>query len=351
MSQKSLRPHGGAPTIADVAAVAGFSPMTVSRVINGKKNVRETTRKAVQAAIAKLSYSPNQAARTLAGADQIRIGLVYSNPSAAYLSRFLLGSLEQARLSQAQLVIEKCDNNAIDEEKAVRDLLMTGVDGVILSPPLCDSDVTLALLEASGKAAVAVANWCPPGTISVVRIDDRAAAAAMTAHILALGHRRIGYVIGNPAHKASEQRLQGFRQAMAAAGIDIAPELVVQGMFTYRSGLAAAEQLLDLAEPPTAIFAGNDDMAAAIVAVAHRRHLSVPQQLTVCGFDDTDFAESIWPELTTIHQPIADMARAAVTMLVSAIRAHRAGRHEGKHEAVLEYTLIRRDSEGPPPAG
>lgn len=349
MSQKLLRPQWGAPTIADVAAEAGFSPMTVSRVINGEKNVRETTREAVLEAIAKLNYSPNLAARALAAADQIRIGLLYSNPSAAYLSRFLLGSLEQARLSQVQFVIEKCDNNPADEQQALRELLMTGVDGVILSPPLCDSEAMLALLEESGKVAVAVANWRPPGTISIVRIDDRAAAAAMTEHILALGHRRIAFVIGNPAHKASEQRLLGFSHAMAKAGIDVAPELVVQGQFTYRSGLAAAELLLDLPERPTAIFAGNDDMAAAIVATAHRRQLSVPQDLTVCGFDDTDFAQSIWPELTTIHQPIAEMARTAVTMLVDTIRAHRAGRSRGKREAVLDFTLIRRDSEGPPP--
>ncbi len=322
--------------------------MTISRVINGERNVRESTRAAVLTAVKALNYSPNAAARMLAGADQIRIGLLYSNPSVAYLSRFLLGSLQQARLSQVQLIIEKCDSDPSDEEAAVLDLLASGVDGVILSPPLCDSVRILEMLTGSETSLVVVANWSPPGDISVVRIDDRGAAAAMTRHLLGLGHRRIGFIIGNPTHQASGQRLQGFRQAMAEAGIAIDPTLVVQGQFTYRSGLDAAEQLLDLPERPTAIFAGNDDMAAAVVAVAHRRHLNVPPDLTVCGFDDTDFAQSIWPELTTIRQPIADMARTAVELLVQAIRDKRAGRPAHRQESVLEFTLIRRDSDAPP---
>ena len=340
----------GVATIADVAAEAGFSPMTVSRVINGEKNVRESTREAVQAAIAKLNYSPNLAARTLAGADPIRIGLLYSNPSAAYLSRFLLGSLEQARLSHIQLIIEKCDSGAAEEETAARELLATGVDGIILSPPLCDSVPLLEMLAQSAAQTVVVANWLPQVGVSVVRIDDTEAAAAMVRHILALGHRRIGFIIGNPTHKASEQRLLGFRAAMATAGLAIEQSYIAQGAFTYRSGMRAAEALLALPDRPTAIFASNDDMAAATVAVAHRLHLDVPGDLTVCGFDDTDFAQSIWPELTTIHQPIAAMARCAVDMLVRKIRARRAGKDQPAEEALLDFTLIQRESDGPPRA-
>lgn len=318
--------------------------MTVSRVINGEKNVRQSTCDAINEAIAKLNYSPNLAARSLAGADQIRIGLLYSNPSAAYLSRFLLGSLEQARLSHVQLIIEKCDSGTKEEEAAVRDLLESGVDGIILSPPLCDSQPLLDMITATGTLLIVVANWQPTG-VSVVRIDDQEAAASMTRHILSLGHKRIGFIVGNPTHKASEQRLLGFRGAIAAAGLDWTDALVAQGQFTYRSGLAAAEVLLDLPDRPTAIFASNDDMAAATVAVAHRRHLDVPRDLTVCGFDDTDFAQSIWPELTTIHQPITQMSRTAVEMLVNQIRARRSGKDEPVQEALLDFTLVRRDSD------
>ena len=348
MIQKSPRSQPGVPTIADVAAKAGFSLMTVSRVINGEKNVRQSTREAVLEVIKTLNYSPNQAARTLAGAEPIRIGLLYSNPSTAYLSRYLLGSLEQARLSHAQLIIEKCDSGTAEEAAAVAAVIATGVDGVILSPPMSDSLPILELLEKSTVLSVVVANWRPDANVSVVRIDDREAAAAMTRHIIALGHTRIGFIVGDPRHKAGEQRELGFRMAMNRAGLAVPDTMVAQGAFTYRSGLEAAETLLQLPDRPTAIFASNDDMAAATVAVAHRRHLDVPTDLTVCGFDDTDFAQSIWPELTTIHQPIAKMSETSVGMLVGQIRARRAGKTEPVQDTLLPFTLIQRDSDGPP---
>ena len=346
-NQKPKHRQQGAPTIADVAAYAGFAPMTVSRVINGENNVRQETREAVQAAIAKLKYSPNLAARTLAGAEQIRIGLLYSNPSAAYLSEFLVGSLEQARLSHVQLVVEKCDAKQ-HEDEVVRELLTTGVDGIILPPPLCDSKRMHGLLTKAGALTVAVASASPRAGLLAVRIDDRAAAVAMTRHILSLGHKRIGFIIGNPDQTASAQRFAGYQAALAEAGIPVEKSLIAQGLFTYRSGLKAAEQLLSVAKPPTAIFASNDDMAAATVAIAHRHHLDVPKDLTVCGFDDTEFSRSIWPELTTIHQPIADMSRAAMQLLVRKIRARRAGRDEDCKHALLDFTLVRRDSDAPP---
>ncbi len=348
MKQKSTRAQAGVPTIADVAVEAGYSPMTVSRVINGEKNVRESTRLAVKEAIAKLNYSPNLAARSLAGAEQIKIAMLYGNPSFAYLSRLLVGTLEQARKSHVQLVIEQCDSEE-DIPIAFQDLVDSGVDGIVLSPPLCDSARMQELIEHSDINCVVVANWTPPGKMSVVCIDDVEAAATMTRHIISLGHKRISFVIGNPEQKASGQRLKGFEQAMQEAGLIIDPDYVVQGMFTYRSGLEAAEQLLNLPVPPTAIFASNDDMAAAAITVAHRKHLDVPGDITICGFDDTDFALSIWPELTTIHQPIADMSRTAVEILVENIRSQTNGRERKRVVKLMDFTFIRRESDGSPP--
>ncbi|MDZ7588821.1 MAG: LacI family DNA-binding transcriptional regulator [Parasphingorhabdus sp.] len=347
MNQRSGRSHNGGATIADVAKEANFSPMTVSRVINGEKNVRESTRRAVMQAVEKLNYTPNLAARSLAGADQIRIGLLYSNPSAAYLSRFLMGSLEQARLNHVQLLIEDCADEEYAEE-AIRILMARNVDGIILSPPLCDSEPLLEMIEREGILAVVIANWQPQNKVSVIRIDDVAAAAEMTRHIIAMGHRRIGFIKGNPAHKASSQRFLGFAGALDEAGIECVPEMVVDGKFTYRSGLEAAEKLLAMSPPPTAIFASNDDMAAAAITVAHRHQLNVPGDLTVCGFDDTDFAQSIWPELTTIHQPIAEMSRAAIDMLVDQVKVKRSGRDWQTTEQVVDFTFIRRDSDAGP---
>ena len=170
----------------------------------------------------------------------------------------------------------------------------------------------------------------------------------MTRHIAALGHQRIGFIIGNPDQTASKRRLAGYCEALAAVGIPYAEELVVQGFFTYRSGLDAAEQLLDVAKPPSAIFASNDDMAAATIAVAHRHGLDVPNDLTVCGFDDTALATTIWPELTTIHQPITDMSLAAVELLVKEIRSRRAGHRDAEQHVQLDFQLVRRQSDAAP---
>lgn len=337
----------GAPTISDVAELAGVSLMTVSRVINAESNVRESTREAVHAAIAKLNYAPNRAARRLAGAAQLRIGLLYSNPSEAYLSAFLLGSLDQASRADIQLVVQNAELGGQEREVAQR-LVDSGVDGIILPPPLCDSEPVLDLLIEARVPTVVVATGRRPAEVAAVSIDDRSAAREMTTHLLDLGHHRIGFISGNPNLTASSERLAGYQDALRARGIEPEETLVADGLFTYRSGLDAAEVLLDLALPPSAIFASNDDMAAATVAVAHRRGLDVPGDLTVAGFDDSALATTIWPELTTIHQPIADMSRAAVDLLAGMLQGKRSGAPVAPTQVVLDYTLIRRQSDAAP---
>jgi LacI family transcriptional regulator len=320
--------------------------MTVSRVINGEANVRPATRETVNAAIAALNYAPNPAARSLAGAGQNRIGLLYSNPSSGFLSEFLLGSLDQASRSDVQIVVEKCELGEHELEVTQR-LIDGGIDGIVLPPPLCENAGILALLHAAKVPTVSVASGMPTEDMLAIRIDDRGAALTMVRHIMALGHRRIGFITGNPNLSASERRQEGYAAALEESGITVDEELIAHGLYTYRSGLDAAERLLDLPDPPTAIFSSNDDMAAATVAVAHRRGLDVPGDLTVCGFDDTTLSTAIWPELTTIHQPIADMSRAAVELLVQAIRRQRTGEAVERHR-LLDYTLIRRQSDAAP---
>lgn len=334
----------GASTIADVATLAGVSPMTVSRVINGETNVRSAMRDKVEKAISELDYLPNRAAQRLAGAAGFRLGLLYSNPSAAYLSEFLVGSLDQAGRSDVQLVVKRYDES--DAADIADWLVRGGIDGVLLPPPLCDSPHMLDSLAAANMPVVAVATSEPRKGMGSVSIDDRAAARAMTAHLLDLGHARIGFIKGHSNLNASAERLSGYRDALAAANVPFDETLVVEGLFTYRSGLDAAEELLDLSAGPSAIFASNDDMAAAAVAVAHRRGLDVPGDLTVCGFDDSALATTIWPELTTIRQPIAEMARSALVILVQLLRDHRPA-HEASN-VKFDYVLIRRQSDAPP---
>ena len=351
MAQKTARRGGAGVTIHDVARHAGVSPMTVSRVVNGEKNVRQDTRARVEASIEALRYVPNLAARSLASAESLRIALIYSNPSAAYLSEFLVGSLEQCRLSGCQLLIEKCDGPE-GERDAIAKLLAAGADGVILPPPLCDSEAALKAVEEAGAIAVLVATGQPRKGLSSVSIDDFGAARTMTDRLIALGHRDIAFITGHPNQTASGQREAGFRAAMRKAGLSVADDRVAQGYFTYKSGLEAADLLLGRATHPTAVFASNDDMAAAAVSVAHRRGLEVPGDLTVVGFDDTAMATTAWPELTTVRQPIADMARAAVTLLLEHIRGRRSGDEPDPSRKVLNFTLVERESAAAPhPAG
>ena len=335
-------------TIADVASLAGVSPMTVSRVVNGELNVRPGTREKVQAAVAKLNYVPNQAARHLAGSEPIRIGMLYNDPNAGYLNEFLIGLLNKSSLSQVQLVVQKCESRE-REDKQVKSMIDNGLDGLILPPPFCDSQPILKLVADTDTPTVVVSSGQPDEHVSAVGINDFQAAYEMTRHLLALGHHRLGFIIGDPNQTSSARRLAGFHAAMTDAGLIIADEEVIaQGMFNYRSGLDAAEFLLAQEPRPSAIFASNDDMAAATVAIAHRLGLDVPSDLTVVGFDDAPLATTIWPELTTVRQPIMEMAAAAVDLLVRQIRARRNGEPLSCEHVLMDFALARRQSDAAP---
>lgn len=346
--RKTGRRAGNAPTINDVAIAAGCSPMTVSRVINGNARVSDAARLAVNDAIKRLSYSPNRAARSLAGGEQTRIALLFDNPSASYLSEFLMGALAEASRLDVQLIVQSCEN--LTAAKAlIQHLAEGGIQGFILPPPLCDDQHVLDLVGELNAIAIAVGPGKATGSQGAVLIDDFQAAFDMTRHIIGLGHERIGFIIGNPEQVAANRRLNGYVEAMRDAGLPIDDRLIVQGRFTYRSGMDAAEKLLSVDPRPTAIFASNDDMAAATVAVAHRRHLDVPNDITVCGFDDTDMASSIWPELTTIRQPIREMTAWAVDAVTRMIRTKRQGNKIEGEQQTLPYTLVRRASDAAPP--
>lgn len=323
--------------------------MTVSRVINGETSVRQSTRAAVNRAIEQLGYLPNKAARSLASANQVQIGLPYTNPSSPYLSAMLFGVLEEARQSDTQVVVVECDEGA-DALKAVRQIIQGGSDGILLTPPLADHLPLLHSLLEAEIPAVTMGTRHEGLAIPSVCIDEYGASRAMTRHLIAQGHRRIGFIIGHPDHRSSTWRLQGYRDAISEADLPADEDLVVQGRYSYRSGMEAADRLLQLVRPPTAIFASNDDMAAATLSTAHRHSIEVPRDLTVCGFDDTLLSTAIWPELTTIHQPIADMARASIQLLEKSIRNYRQGLAMEHEHVQFDYRLVQRQSDGPPPA-
>ncbi len=335
------------PTVADVARAAGVSPMTVSRVVNRDVRVLDETRARVEAAIAQIGYVPNLAARSLAGGRQCRIALLHSNPSAAYLSEFLVGSLDEASAQSAQIIVEHCANGVTPAELVLR-ILNHRVDAVLLPPPLSDDEALLAALQATGLPLAQVATGNPADFSNAVMIDDEGAAYALTARLLNLGHRRIGFIRGNPNQTASVLRRNGYRRALTEFGLAVDLALDVAGDFTYRSGLTAAKTLLELKYRPSAIFASNDDMAAATIAMANRMGIGVPGELSVCGFDDTASATMVWPELTTARQPVAEMAKVAVRLLVTAVTSDKAEALKPRHEQ-LDFTLVVRDSDAAAP--
>jgi len=346
-TKKSVRRKTRGVTIAEVAALAGVSPMTISRVINGQGKVRDATRERVMRAVEKLNYTPNLAASSLAAAQHTRIALVYTNPSGAYLRELLVGLLRVASGTAIQLVIDYWDERDADAERKAARALAKRVDGVILPPPLCESRAAVTEFVRAGVPVVAIASGHFSDDISCVRIDDFGAGKEIAEHLIEQGHTRIACIKGRADLSATARRFQGFKAALDEAGIVLDAALVQQGDYTYRSGLTATEKLLALRKPPSAIFASNDDMAAAAISVAHRRGLDVPRDLSVVGFDDSSAATTVWPELTTIHQPIASMANAAIEVLVRGIRRNDSSTRV-LTDHVVAHRLILRDSVAAP---
>lgn len=335
-------------TIHDVARHAGVSSMTASRVVSGSGRVSDELRKRVLASIAELNYVPNVGARA-ARSGATRIGVLFSNPRSSNLGAFLMGAFGESSRSGVQLVVEPVAGHA-HELDAVKKVVALDVDGVILPPPLCDSIDAFELLKRAHVPALSFATATPKAHSSAVLVDDFEGARAMTQLLISLGHHDIAFVRGDPAHSPALRREEGFRMAMAEAGLDIRAEWMAQGYFTYRSGLDVGRHVLDC-EPdkrPTAIFASNDDMAAAIIAVAHGLSIRIPQDLSVAGFDDTPLASVLWPPLTTVHQPLAEMAAKAVEIMTDHIRQGRSGGEGEPVHYVAPFTVIERGSTAAP---
>lgn len=333
-----------AVTIHDVAKHAGVSSMTASRVVNRQHYVSDEMRERVLASVRTLGYKPNLAARA-ARSGTLQIGLLYSNPNSSNLSAFLMGAFLEAGKLGCQLLVEPTATHA-SHQAAVTKLIEHGADAVVLPPPLCDDEQILKLLRRKGVATVSFTTARPRSDTSAVLIDDYRGAVMMTEHLIALGHRDIAFIKGDMKHSTAVRREEGFRAAMEDADLPVKPAWVVEGQFTYRAGLDAARQLLETDRRPSAIFASNDDMATAVLAVAHGLGMSIPEDVSVAGFDDTPVATAVWPALTTIHQPIADMAAQAVFLALDALRRRRAGETVPITHHHAELQLVERASTG-----
>ncbi len=317
-------------TIDDVAELAGVSIKTVSRVVNQEPNVREATRAKVDAAIAKLNYQPNKAARNLASHHSHLIGLIYDDPSyyetpsAGYVIRMQQGVLSACHASDYELLIHPCQYRKKNIGKEIKTLIeQVRPDGIVLAAPLSNMPKIVRAIEATGTPLVRLSPGVANGKQLSVVTNDRQISAEMTRYLASLGHTRIAFITGHPSHKAVGNRYLGYRDGLEQSGLKFSERLVAAGDNSIGSGEDAAMQLLKAENRPTAIFAANDDMAAGVIRVADRLGIRVPDELSVAGCDDIALARQVYPALTTINQPLSTMAEHAAIALIAAIQNKR----------------------------
>lgn len=291
---------------------------TVSRVLNREAHVRPALRQRVEEAVTALGYRPNLAARQLAGNRSFIIAYPFNNPSAAYITDVLMGAARACADRGYHLVSEPVDLDG--KALQVLDRLITTLrpDGIMLTPPLSDMAAIVEYIAKSEIPLVRIAGR-PDLYGQAIVIDDVSISEQMVAHLVSQGHRRIGFVMPHPDHVLAQGRYRGYLQGLTAAGIAFEPELVRLGSFDIESGADAARMLLDLNDPPTAIFAANDDMAIGALQVAHSRQLSIPGDIAIAGFDDSPASRLVWPALTTVRQPMQVLGHSAARLLLGEV--------------------------------
>jgi LacI family transcriptional regulator len=347
MSDVQMQHSDGQPgraTIRDIARHAGVSVATVSRVINGRPDVAAETREAVLRHVREHNFTTNRSARALSVGRTGLVGFTVPNAYAEYFTLILSGATE-ALYEQDMRVVLCPTLHEHEREVTLLDRLMHGTtDGAILLLPTETSDELKALQRHGFPFVVADPRHPLDEGIPAVSAAHSAGAKAATDHLLSLGHRRIALITGERGWAATEERLNGYQTALAAAGVLLRPELVVEGDFLRESGYRAAHALLELAEPPTAIFASNDNMAVGAMLAARERGLQIPADLSIVGFDDSEQATIITPPLTTVRQPLEELGRTAVSLLNRLLDRQRV-------EALrveLATKLVVRDSTAPP---
>jgi LacI family transcriptional regulator len=333
-------------TISDVAKIAGVSMKSVSRVINVEPNVSEALRLKVQSAIDTLGYVPDLAARSLAGARSFSIGLLFNDygdgfmPS--YYPKLQSGAYRACRAAGYHLLVETLDSDHPEHADQFGIVLRTmRVDGFILAPPLSDNGAIMDVLDARAIPYVRISPAEDLARAPFVAIDDKEAASVMARHLWDLGHRRLAFVAGHRDHHAAHARREGFVETLAMLGCESVAEASAE--FQFELGIQASKDLMGSDDPPTAIFAANDDSAAGVMAGLAMLGLSVPDDVSVTGFDDSWIAQSVWPYLTTIHQPISEMASVAADILIQRHGANSAGLRPE-----IETHLVVRGSTAPP---
>ncbi|MFO7338567.1 MAG: LacI family DNA-binding transcriptional regulator [Lysobacteraceae bacterium] len=311
---------GKPATINDIARLAGVSKKTVSRIINNSPLVRKDTREKVEALMREVGYTPDPLARGLAFRRSFLIGMVYDNPTAQYIVDMQYGALDALRDSGYELVVHPCDTRSPGYIDGVRRFVQQQKLHGVMLVPRASEDQNLADMLA--ELGVRYTRILPMGVddqdARLVVTHDRDGAAEAADYLLTLGHRDIALITGPSAYRSAVERTAGFVEALASRGVSVPKARIIEAGYTFESGVAAAEKLLAGKKRPTAIFCGNDEMAAGVYKVAMRTGLSIPRDLSVIGFDDSPLASRLWPSLTSVRRHTRDTGRIAATMLIRA---------------------------------
>jgi LacI family transcriptional regulator len=335
------------PTIDDVAALAGVARASVSRALNNHPNVRPELRDKVMRAVDMLGYRVNVQARSLAGGKTLRFALFHAvsldaEPNSYFHSALELGATRASAKAGCQLITHAVNQNDPNAGRTILQLIQDDqCDGAILTPPFADDAELLRELAKLDCRAVCIAPGPETQDLAPsIGIDDYQAGLDVGSHLLAAGHRQFGFIKGLAGHAAAERRFDGFIAALEQAGLDAANVAHERGNFTFRSGIECARRLLE--NPMTALVCANDDMAAGALLAAHQAGRQIPRELAVTGFDDTPVSEIVWPPLTTIHQPLREMAERAIERLLAMVGSGAPGAEDVRE--TISHRLVVRDS-------
>jgi len=308
---------GKAATINDIARLSGVSKKTVSRIINNSPLVRKDTREKVETLMREVGYTPDPLARGLAFRRSFLIGMVYDNPTAQYIVDMQYGALDALRGSSFELVVHPCDSRSPGYIEGVRRFVQQPkLHALLLVPRASEDQAPVDMPDEIGCRFTRIASAALDETSQMVVTHDRDGAAEAADYLLSLGHRDIALVTGPSAYRSAHDRTAGFLAALAQRGIELPPGRIIEAGYTFESGVAAAEKLLLGKQRPTAIFTGNDEMAAGIYKVALRTGISIPRQLSIIGYDDSPLASRLWPSLTSVRRHTRDTGRTAAAMLI-----------------------------------
>lgn len=307
----------GKPTINDVAAAANVSKKTVSRVINKSPLLSDKTRAKVEAVIKDLGFVPNLQARAFALRRNFIIAAIHDNPNPQFLVSVQEGVQEAIGETEFGLMVQRFDRSKIGIESDVRAFLERHKPhGVVLLPPISSDEHIVDLCRDTGTRYVRMSSIRNDDEAHIVCSNDREAVSEAALFLVEKGHTRIGLIEGPPTSTSPHERRGGLEDGLKKAGLALDEELVQPGAYTLESGIAATKKLIALPNPPTAIFACNDEMAIGAMIACRENGVRLPEEMSIVGFDDTPLSRHVWPSLSTVKWPIVDMARIAAKKLI-----------------------------------